>query len=63
MSTGSACTSGSIEKSHVLTALKLQNNNIDLSIRFSFGEITKKKDLKKVSKLIHIAIHKIKKLT
>ena len=42
ISTGSACTSGSIEKSHVLTALKLQNNIIDSSIRFSFGEITKK---------------------
>lgn len=63
MSTGSACTSGSIEKSHVLTALKLQNNIIDSSIRFSFGEITKKTDIKKVAKLIHIAINKIKKLT
>ena len=63
MSTGSACTSGSIEKSHVLTALKLQNNIIDSSIRFSFGEITKKIDIKKVAKLIYIAINKIKKLS
>ena len=63
ISTGSACTSGSIEKSHVLTALKLQNNVIDSSIRFGFGEITKKLDIKKVAKLIHIAINKIKKLT
>ena len=63
MSTGSACTSGSIEKSHVLTALKLQNNIIDSSIRFSFGEITKKIDIRKVAKLIYIAINKIKKLS
>ena len=63
ISTGSACTSGSIEKSHVLTALKLQNNLIDSSIRFSFGEITKKTDIKKVAKLIYIAINKIKKLS
>ena len=63
ISTGSACTSGSIEKSHVLTALKLGNNIIDSSIRFSFGEITKKTDIKKVAKLIYIAINKIKKLS
>ena len=63
ISTGSACTSGSIEKSHVLTALKLENNIIDSSIRFSFGEITKKTDIKKVAKLIYIAINKIKKLS
>jgi cysteine desulfurase len=63
ISTGSACTSASIEKSHVLTALKLGNNIIDSSIRFSFGEITKKTDIKKVAKLIYIAINKIKKLS
>ena len=63
ISTGSACTSGSIEKSQVLTALKLGNNIIDSSIRFSFGEITKKTDIKKVAKLIYIAINKIKKLS
>ena len=63
ISTGSACTSGNIEKSHVLTALKLENSIIDSSIRISFGENTKKTDLTKIAKLINSAIKKIKNLT
>ena len=63
ISTGSACTSGNIEKSHVLTALKLENSIIESSIRISFGENTKKTDLTKIAKLINSAIKKIKNLT
>ena len=63
ISTGSACTSGNIEKSHVLTALKIENSIIDSSIRISFGENTKKTDLTKIAKLINSAIKKIKNLT
>lgn len=63
ISTGSACTSGNIEKSHVLTALKIDNSVIDSSIRISFGENTKKTDLIKTAKLISSAIKKIKNLT
>jgi cysteine desulfurase len=63
ISTGSACTSGNIEKSHVLTALKIENSIIDSSIRISFGENTKKTDLIKTAKLISSAIKKIKNLT
>jgi cysteine desulfurase len=62
ISTGSACTSGNIEKSHVLTALKLENSIIDSSIRISFGENTKKTDLTKIAKYINTAIKKIKNL-
>ena len=62
ISTGSACTSGNIEKSHVLTALKIENSVIDSSIRISFGENTKKTDLIKTVKLISSAIKKIKNL-
>lgn len=63
ISTGSACTSGTIEKSHVLLALKLKNNIIDSSIRISFGENTKKTDLVKTVQFISLAINKVKKLT
>jgi cysteine desulfurase len=63
ISTGSACTSGNIEKSHVLTALKIENSIIDSSIRISFGENTKKIDLIKIAKLINSAIKKIRNLT
>lgn len=62
ISTGSACTSGNIEKSHVLTALKIENSIIDSSIRISFGENTKKTDLTKIAKYINTAIKKIKNL-
>jgi cysteine desulfurase len=62
ISTGSACTSGNIEKSHVLTALKIENSIIDSSIRISFGENTKKTDLTKIAKYINAAIKKIKNL-
>ena len=62
ISIGSACTSGNIEKSHVLTALKIENSIIDSSIRISFGENTKKTDLTKIAKYINTAIKKIKNL-
>ena len=40
MSTGSACSSGTITRSHVLTALKLNDQQIDESFRISFGRET-----------------------
>ena len=40
MSTGSACTSGTITRSHVLSALKLNDQQIDESFRISFGRET-----------------------
>ena len=36
-STGSACTSGSLDPSHVLTAIKIPPDISQGSIRFSFG--------------------------
>ena len=37
LSTGAACTSGTIERSHVLSALKISDDRIDGSFRISFG--------------------------
>ena len=48
LSTGSACTSGTIEKSHVLSALKVSNEQIDGSFRISFGRQSSKNDIKEL---------------
>ena len=50
LSSGSACTSGTIERSHVLTAMKIDDTRIDGSFRISFGRETTKND---ISELIH----------
>ena len=42
LSSGSACTSGTIERSHVLSAMKLDENRIDGSFRISAGRNTTK---------------------
>ena len=45
ISSGSACTSGSIEKSHVLTALGLDEDRVENAFRVSFGRETTEEDL------------------
>ena len=45
MSTGSACSSGTITRSHVLSALKLNDQQIDESFRISFGRETSSNDI------------------
>ncbi|HCE24605.1 MAG TPA: aminotransferase, partial [Hyphomonas sp.] len=44
-STGSACTSGFPEPSHVLTAIGLSNSDSEASIRFSLGRHTTVEDV------------------
>ena len=56
LSSGSACTSGTIERSHVLTAMKIDDTRIDGSFRISFGRQTTKQD---ISELIHCLIKNI----
>ena len=45
LSSGSACTSGIIERSHVLTAMKLDEDRIDGSFRISVGRNTTKEEI------------------
>lgn len=51
-STGSACTSGSMEPSHVLTAIGLSEEQAMSSIRFSFGRFSTMDDVERASDLM-----------
>ena len=46
LSSGSACTSGTIERSHVLSAMKLDDDRIDGSFRISAGRNTTMDEIK-----------------
>ena len=50
LSSGSACTSGIIERSHVLTAMKIDDIRIDGSFRISVGRNTTKDEIKELIK-------------
>ena len=50
LSSGSACTSGTIERSHVLSAMKLDDARIDGSFRISAGRNTTKEEIKELIK-------------
>jgi len=45
LSTGAACTSGTIERSHVLKSMNLSDERIDGSFRISFGRQTTKDEI------------------
>ena len=48
LSSGSACTSGTIERSHVLSSMKLDDARIDGSFRISAGRNTTKEEIKEL---------------
>ena len=48
LSSGSACTSGTIERSHVLSALTKDESRIDGSFRISTGRETTKEEIKQL---------------
>ena len=54
LSSGSACSSGTIERSHVLSSMKLPDHIIDGSFRISFGRETTKDEIKDLIKSISI---------
>lgn len=58
-STGSACTSGIPEPSHVLKAIKLDTDEAESSIRFSLGFNTSEGDVEKAVSLIDEALTKL----
>lgn len=62
-STGSACTSGTPEPSHVLRALGLGAEEADSSIRFSFGRFTTDEEIEEAARLIAEALESLPRQT
>lgn len=63
ISSGSACTSSSLEPSYVLKAMGIKTELAHSSIRFSFGRFTKKKEIKYAIKIIHESVKKLRQLS
>lgn len=63
VASGSACTSGSLEASHVLTAMKVPAELAQGSIRFSFGRFTTKEDLEYTISLLPEIIERLRAMS
>lgn len=63
VSSGSACTSASLEPSYVLRALGLNDELAHSSIRFSFGRFTTEADIDTAISLVHQSIGKLRDLS
>ena len=58
-STGSACTTGTPEPSHVLRALGLDESQSESSIRFSFGRFTTDEEIENAARLVGEALESL----
>ncbi|MFV9997065.1 MAG: IscS subfamily cysteine desulfurase [Arsenophonus endosymbiont of Dermacentor nuttalli] len=63
VSSGSACTSASLESSYVLRALGMNDELAHSSIRFSFGRFTTEEEIDYTIQLIHNAIGRLRDLS
>ncbi|TSA30172.1 MAG: aminotransferase class V-fold PLP-dependent enzyme [Verrucomicrobiaceae bacterium] len=62
-SAGSACTSGSINPSHVLKAMGLSNEKARASLRFSFGRFNSAADIQQVCSILPGVVEKLRSLS
>jgi cysteine desulfurase len=63
VSSGSACTSATLEPSYVLRALGLSDELAHSSIRFSFGTYTTEEDIDHVLEITKAAVEKLRDLS
>jgi cysteine desulfurase len=61
VSTGSACSSGSIEPSHVLLAMGRTYEEARYSVRFSFGRYNSADDIRALSEAIRNYLQKMRR--
>ena len=62
-STGSACSSESLEPSHVLLAIGLKHHQAHGSLRLSLGRWTKKEEIDYVLKVLPEAVENLRKIS
>ncbi|MBV9009865.1 MAG: IscS subfamily cysteine desulfurase [Verrucomicrobia bacterium] len=62
-SAGSACRTGSLKPSHVLTAMGLVNNEARASLRFSFGRFNTEADLERALDVVPRVVRKLRALS
>jgi cysteine desulfurase len=62
-STGSACTSSSLEPSHVLAAIGLSHELAHGSLRFSLGRLTSEEDIDYVLKVLPGIVRKLRAMS
>jgi cysteine desulfurase len=63
VSSGSACTSASLEPSYVLRAIGLSDDLAHSSLRFSFGRFTSDQDVDSAVEQLHHAVGKLRELS
>jgi cysteine desulfurase len=62
-SSGSACTSGSLDPSHVLISVGLRHEDAHGSIRFTLGEMTTKKDIDYTIEVLKKTVIKLRSMS
>ena len=62
-SSGSACTSGSLEPSHVIMALGYPEERAHSSIRFTIGRYTKEEEINRLIEVLPPIVEKLRKMS
>jgi cysteine desulfurase len=62
-STGSACSSGSLDPSHVLLAIGLNHQMAHGSLRFSLGRYTEEKDINRVLEVLPSVVERLRSMS
>ena len=61
-STGSACASGSIDPSHVLTAMGLRPETVQGSLRFSFSRFTTEAEIDRALEILETVVERLRRI-